>query len=371
MKILIATGLYPPDIGGPATYTKMLEEHLPKQQYTLIIVPFGSVRHYPKIIRHLVYLWKVLRAGRGCTLYYALDPVSVGVPVYFAHLLTGKPYLMRIAGDYAWEQGQQRFGITETLDEFLTHSSHSILVRMLQAIQTFVAKRAAAVIVPSKYMRGVVSTWGVSSDRIKRIYSALHPLVVHESRDLLRKQCEYTGIVITTAGRLVPWKGMGLLIEILPELRKRLGEVTLVIIGDGPLETELKERAVRFGMSAYVRFLGRMPKDTLGAAIVASDVFVLNTSYEGMSHQLIEVMDIGVPVVATSVGGNPELVEDGVSGCLVPYNDAEVLTAAIVKVVSDGTFREGLIKRARERTRAFARETVVAELGMFLKSFST
>src|SRR3989344_2738828 len=110
-RILVATGLYPPDIGGPATYTKMLETHLPKRGVELTVAPYGWVRRYPKIFRHTAFMWKLIRESRGCDAIYALDPVSVGLPALIASKITRKPLFLRIVGDYAWEQGQLRFGV--------------------------------------------------------------------------------------------------------------------------------------------------------------------------------------------------------------------------------------------------------------------
>ena len=109
-KILIATGLYPPDIGGPATYVCMLEKELPAHGIECVTVPFTHVRHLPKIVRHVVYFWKLVKEARAMDAVYAQDPVSVGVPALLVSFIFRKPFLIRLGGDYAWEQGQQRFG---------------------------------------------------------------------------------------------------------------------------------------------------------------------------------------------------------------------------------------------------------------------
>ncbi|MEK7531600.1 MAG: hypothetical protein AAB545_01600, partial [Patescibacteria group bacterium] len=109
MKMLIATGLFSPDIGGPATYSKILLEKLPREGIETTILPFGAVRHLPRLLRHLVYFFRVLLAGRSVDVIYAQDPVSVGFPVFLASKVLKKPFLLKIVGDYAWEQGVQRF----------------------------------------------------------------------------------------------------------------------------------------------------------------------------------------------------------------------------------------------------------------------
>ena len=369
MRILVATGLYPPDIGGPATYSKMLEEHLPECGIELTVAPYGWVRRYPRIVRHLVYTWKLIHEVRTCDALYALDPISVGLPVLLAHMATGKPYVLRVAGDYAWEQGQLRFGVKDTLDDFVGNiHAQPLFVRLLAYLERKVAKRAKVIVVPSKYMEGIVSAWNIPKEKIAVIYSALHPLSVKNTREEIRKMFNYRGLVIATAGRLVPWKGMDALIALMPELSLEIGDVSLVIIGDGPLMGELKMRAQALGVGDAVRFVGSMPKDTLGAAIKGADIFVLNTQYEGLSHQLLEVMDLGVPIVTTNVGGNLELIQDGVTGLLVKYNDRESLKKAIGRIAKKGSsLGEELVQRARLRTKDFEKEKVVGELAKLLK----
>src|SRR3989344_1930156 len=119
MKLVIATPLYPPEIGGPATYAEILMRELPKRGVEVELVKFSDVRHLPKIIRHYFYYRRVLEAARGADAVFALDPVSTGLPAMRAAKKAGKPFAVKIVGDYAWEQGVQRFGVTLDLDEFV------------------------------------------------------------------------------------------------------------------------------------------------------------------------------------------------------------------------------------------------------------
>lgn len=362
-RILVATGLYPPDIGGPATYTKMLEDELPQRGYELDVYAFGEVRHLPKIVRHMVYAVRLIKRARDADVIYALDPVSVGLPALVAKWLTGKPLLLRLGGDYAWEQGQQRFGVTDLLDEFITkRSSYRLPVRMLCWLQSYVARRAKSVNVQSEYMKGIISSWGVDPERIEVIPSALHPVVLSDKRESLRSAFEYDGIVLSTACRLVPWKGIDLLIGLLPDLQKRFGQVSLVVIGDGSERANLERLANDVGVSDSVRFTGRQPKNAMGAAIYASDLFVYNTAYEGLSHQLLEVMDLGVPIVTTMVGGNLELIKDGVSGLLVIHNDRPAFLAAIVRLLENESLRAQLTQHARAHTKGYSEAATVEKI---------
>lgn len=327
MKLVIATPLYPPEIGGPATYAKLLYEGLPKMgrsdlpKIEVELVKFSDVRYLPKFIRHYAYYLRVLKAARSADVVLALDPVSVGLPAMKAARRAGKPFVVKIVGDYAWEQGQQRFGIKQNLDEFVKTERVSFPVRMFRRIQTRVARNAMKIIVPSEYLKGIVAAWGISPEKIHVIYNAvpLEPLgAVPEHVVALPRP------LVVTAARLVPWKGVEGVIDAVANL----SGASLAIVGDGPdrvalarhASEKLPGRAVLTGMLSH--------KDTL-AVIKCADVFVLNSSYEGLSHLLIEAVMLGVPVVATRVGGNSEVIRNGVNGTLVSVGDIHALTNAL------------------------------------------
>ena len=156
MRVLIATPLYPPESGGPATYAKLLEGGLPSRGFEVELVKFADVKRLPKFIRHFIYFLHVLEGARGVDLVLALDAVSVGFPAMLAARIARKPFVVKIVGDYAWEQGQQRFGITQTLDEFVKTKHVPFSVRMLRKIETRVARKAKRIIVPSNYLKGIV-----------------------------------------------------------------------------------------------------------------------------------------------------------------------------------------------------------------------
>lgn len=370
MRILIATGLYAPDIGGPATYTAFLEKHLPLHGISYEVLPYGRVRCFPKLFRHVAYLALLLWHARRTDIFYALDTVSVGFPVMVASWLTRTPYLLRVPGDYAWEQGSIRYGITETLDEYLTHTRHPWRVGILAWLQKKVAMRAYHVIVPSEYLKRVVSAWGVSQEKITRVYSALKTIAVADAKDNLKTIYGYNNFTVTTAGRLVPWKGMSALIDVVCEMRKDGTPVTLEIIGDGVLRSEISAHVTKMNASEYVHLRGAVTREELAQRVYASDAFVLNTAYEGLSHQLLEVMSLDIPTVTTPVGGNTELVDDGVTGILVPYNDVQQMKEALMRLCADSTLRDTLAKNAHASLEKFYEDVVVGELVTLLKTFS-
>lgn len=362
MNILIATGLYPPDIGGPATYTKFLERHLPAQGIAFKVVAFTHVRSYPKIIRHVLYLFRLLRSGRDADVLYALDTISVGIPVWLASKILRKKYYLRVPGDYAWEQGQQRWGVTVTLDEYVVTKEKPFPARVLSWLQSRVARSATRVVVPSDYMKTIVGAWGVDKSRVVRIYSALNPIQIEGTYDSLRKKYEYQDFTVITAARLTPWKGIEALIDVVCMLRGAGQSTSLEILGSGELQKQLGEYIIKKEATTFVHLRGQVGKTELAERIKAADAFVLNTSYEGLSHQLLEVMEIGVPIVTTPVGGNRELIEHEVHGLLVPWNDRVAFCEALTRIRTDMYERDRMVKAGQEKVKLFREEVIVPQI---------
>lgn len=352
MKILIATGIFPPDIGGPATYSKLLAEELAKRGHGVVIVTYGPSlppdgnrayvvkrvsRALPKGIRHIAYWYQVLRAARFVDCVYAQDPVSAGLPALCAARIMGKKFLVRVAGDYAWEQGMQRFGVKDLLDEFL-EQKYGFFVETLRQIERRVALRAAKVIVPSEYLKKVVARWDVPEKRIAVVHNSVRP-PREISRDEARKRLELDGIVLVAVGRFVPWKGFPMLVWLAAALRERF-PVTLVAIGDGPGKSELEDIVRGLRVGEYVRMPGTVSREVLDEYLAAADIFLQNTAYEGFSHQILEAMVSGVAVVTTPAGGNREIAVNGENCLLVPFNERDEWQKAVTFLLENPQARE-------------------------------
>ena len=364
MKLLIATPLYPPEIGGPATYAKLLEEGLPSKGIEVELVKFSEVRHLPKIIRHYVYYRRVLKAARHADVILALDPVSVGLPAMYAAKKVGKPFIVKIVGDYAWEQGQQRFGVVQTLDDFVETSRVPFLVHILRYIQTRVARNATRIIVPSLYLKSVVETWGISREIIEVIHNAVS-FIGHGA--LPERLINLPRPTVVTVGRLVPWKQIHGLIDIIDQLHQKQTFAFLLVIGDGP-ERENLEAYANQKLGTHCLFTGALSHDDTLAAMGHANILALNSSYEGLSHTLIEAQMLGTPIVATDVGGNAEIIENGTSGLLVPCGDQEAFVDALEHVILDGSIRARLITGAKQSAKRFTTDTMLSTTAECIKA---
>ncbi len=152
-----------------------------------------------------------------------------------------------------------------------------------------------------------------------------------EGRELLGLPDE--AVAIGTVGRLDPVKDQAGLLQAFAQVRPAHPTASLVIVGEGPCRAEIEGLAVELGVKSQVRLLGESRNVPL--LLGAMDLFVLPSIAEGLSNTLLEAMASGLPVVATRVGGNVELVEDGVGGCLVPARDVPALARALAAYLDD------------------------------------
>jgi glycosyltransferase involved in cell wall biosynthesis len=151
--------------------------------------------------------------------------------------------------------------------------------------------------------------------------------------------------VVACVGRLHPQKGHGYLFEAIAAVHARIPGLICLIAGDGPLRGELEAEAQRHGLGAACRFLGVL--DSTQPLYDAADVTALPSLYEGMPNVVLEAMATGCPVIATTVDGSVEVVEDGVTGLLVPPADAPALGRALLELAGDPERRRTMGKAAR------------------------
>jgi len=171
-------------------------------------------------------------------------------------------------------------------------------------------------------------------------WNRLH--IVHCGVDLnLFNNAKHTvGKNLLFVGRLAGVKGLPVLLESLALIKNIHPDVMLTVAGDGPDRAALERRATELGLTQQVRFLGYQSQSQVRQLMAETDVFVMASFAEGVPVVLMEAMASGVPVVATRIAGVPELVEDGVSGFLVPPGDAQSLAEKTAELLSDPTLRQ-------------------------------
>ena len=194
-----------------------------------------------------------------------------------------------------------------------------------------------------------INTQGVSPDKIVMIPNAVDVtrFCQSDSRQQKREELglDHSSIVIGTVARLVPPKRLDHLLEAARLVCNQTPRVKFLIIGDGPLRAELQTQASQLELIPdYVRFLGS--RQDIPELLSAMDMFVLSSEREGLPVSLLEAMAASKPIVATLVGGIPQVIRDGYNGLLIPPHEPTLLAKAILALIEDATLCNSISQHA-------------------------
>ncbi|HXQ87855.1 MAG TPA: glycosyltransferase, partial [Gaiella sp.] len=231
-------------------------------------------------------------------------------------------------------------------------------LRFLRATRTAALRRARCIVVPSAYLRQIAIGWGLDPSRVDVVPNPAPEVPEHPTRDEARATLGIDGFALGVAGRLTAQKALGDTLEALA----RVPDVALLVLGDGPERAELERRAGELGLADRVRFLGAGTRDDVIALFRAVDAALLTSAWENLPHTLLEALATGTPVIATAVGGIPEVVRDGENGLLVPPRDIAAIASAIDRLVHDDALRASLAAAAAPSVEELAEPRILRRI---------
>jgi glycosyltransferase involved in cell wall biosynthesis len=350
MRIVIPTGIFPPDIGGPASYVPRIARALGERGHAVEVVtladdpaaggdfpfPVRRIRRgKARLTRMIETVSAIGGAARSADLIFAN---GLFIEAAVAAALSGKPLAMKIVGDWAWERARNAGAGSPALEEFQSRRQ-PLRWEAVKFLRSAVTRRAGMIIAPSRYLAGVIAAWGIPDRRIHTVHNAVENLPDAAPAVLP----PFSGTTLITVARLVPWKGIDALIELIA----RRTDLRLFVVGDGPERPHLESLARSLGVADRAVFTGTQPRQKVAELLRAADLFVLNSAYEGLPHIILEAFSEGLPVIATDCGGTPEVVEDGINGLLIPLSEPNELEAAVDRLLSDGSLRGALAEEGR------------------------
>lgn len=371
MKVLVVSGIWPPDVGGPASHAPEVAGFLHGRGHEVEVVTTAAAapapraysvrwvpRHLPMGIRHARGALLVRgRAARADVVY----TTGMFGRSWLGSRLARTPYVLKLTADPAHERARRRGLSAGTLEEFQADEG-GLRVRALRAARDAELRGAAHIFCPSAYLRELVVAWGIDSERVEVLPNPLPDLPQLRGRDEARRELGLGGPTLVFAGRLTAQKSLDLALEALA----LNPDVSLVLAGDGNEREALERRAAELGLDGRVRFLGAQPRERVLELFRAGDALLLSSSWENFPHTVVESLAVGTPVVATAAGGVVEVVEDGRNGLLVPPGDAEALAAAIGRFFQDARLRESLRKAAAPSVARFAAKPIYERLEQVL-----
>jgi len=367
VRVLIVSGIWPPDVGGPASHAPDVAEFLRRRGHGVDVVTTADApppaRDYE--IRAVARRHRVgVRHYRGAALVHhrAREADVVYTTGMFGRSALGAtmartPYVVKLTADPAFERSRRRGLVEGNVDEF-QHGRGGVAVSLLRFARDVELRHAAHVFTPSAYLRGLAIAWGVSPQRVSVLPNPAPAVPELATRDELRRNFALNGATLAFAGRLTAQKSLERALEAVAAA----DEVSLVIAGDGPDRGLLERRAVELGLSGRVSFLGAQPRERIVELFRAADATILSSSWENFPHTVVEALAVGTPVLAIEAGGVAEVVQDGVNGLLVAPGDTVALADAVRRYFDDDELRGRLRAAAASSVAMYAPERVFGEL---------
>jgi glycosyltransferase involved in cell wall biosynthesis len=363
MRILLLTGIWPPDVGGPATHGPDFARFLRDRGHQVEVVTMGDAapsdrpvpvhwvtRSLPFVARYPLVAAEGARRARRAVVIYATATYAAAAAAAAA---SRRPLVAKLVSDPAYERAW-RYGLFRgTLEEFQTASGSRVVA--LKRLRTLSLSRARRLVVPSRYLAAIAAGWGLDRSIEVLVNPAPPPL------DVVPEPLEPGTFVYV--GRLASQKGLPVALEALAEL----GQGRLLVVGDGPERGSLEQLVRKLSLADRVTFAGPRSRDDVLRAFAGARAAVLPSLWENLPHAAVEALAVGTPVVATAVGGVPEVVHDDENGLLVPAGDVSALAAALRRMLDDDGLRDRLAAGAKPSVAAIGREPVYTRLEQILE----
>ncbi len=344
MRVAIVTGIYPPDIGGPATHVADLEDELRARGHEVAVLTLwerGVTGIAPGLVRFpRSWPWPVRLAAvagwlvRNRSRYDVVYATGLQEAAVAGARLAGRPVVVKVVGDPAWERGR-RLGLTDAEFEPFQRDDRGgpFPLRVMRWVRDRALLGADAVTAPSAYLAGVVEHWLRGPAAVEVIPNGVRAPMMRQARASAVGELR-----VVFVGRLVAHKRVDAILEAVATTEG----VTLDVVGSGPEASALRARSTE-----RVAFLGDLSHAEVLRTVVDADVLILASDYEGLPHVVVEALACGTPVLSPAVGGVAEVVTDGDSGLILEDGGPETIASALGRVRDDAGLRERLSEGAR------------------------
>jgi glycosyltransferase involved in cell wall biosynthesis len=363
MRVVFLTGIWPPDIGGPATHGPDFATFLRDRGHQVEVVTMGDQepterpvpvewvkRGRPFIVRYPQVAVAGYRLARHADVVYATATYAAASAAAAA---ARRPLVAKLVSDPAYERAR-RYGVfAGTLEAF--QADRSVRTLPLKRLRTVALQRARRIVVPSRYLAEIAAGWGLDRARIDVLANPAPPPADVEPAEL----ADGTFVFV---GRLTEQKALPVALAALAEVQA----AQLVLVGDGPERESLQRRVRELGLDDRVRFLGSLPRGEVLRQLAGARAAVLSSAWENLPHAAVEALSVGTPVVSTAVGGVPEVVHDGENGLLVPAGDVQALAAALRRMLEDDALHDRLAAGAQPSVASIGREATYERLESLL-----
>ena len=328
MNILITVGIFPPDIGGPASFVPKIANHLINIDNKVKIICLADEENLlleddldVLRIKRSTYLpirWfktisLIIKYGRKSDILFVN---GLGVEAAIANLYLRKKIVRKIVGDPVWERFYNKKSTSETFDDF-QNQKHNLNVRIQKLTRNWSISSSEVVITPSDHLKEFINRTNPKTEVLK-INNGV------EISEFKRSKTPLHEFNILINSRLVVQKNIHFVIEAMGSIKNL--NVNLKIIGEGGEFERLEDLITNLNIQNKVKMIGKVENNLISEYLKTSNLFIQASDYEGLPHSILEAINYEVPILSTEVGGCKDLLDNGDRGFIIssPQNKQQI-----------------------------------------------
>lgn len=359
MKVILATPIYPPKVGGPAQYVKNLAEKLNLHGIKTEVISYAGLEKYPQPLRFFLYFRKLFsRASKG-QIIYAFNLVSTGLPAYAVSKIRRKKFIIRIGGDFLWERAVQSGKTQKPLREYYREPKR-LIERAWMFMIKVVLGGADKVVLTGNFLRKVyIKHFNLADNKIAVILNPFPAVSLQESEPPV------IGYQLLYAGRLLKAKNLDTLIEVFKEVSEKSGKyLTLKIIGEGPEKPHLEWGVKYLKLENKVLIQRSLPHRELLKEIKKSYLCILPALTDITPNFVLECVRLRKPILLTKETEYYETMRPDL--IFIDPEDKNDIEAKILHLLKENNYR-AYVERLKNIPVDFSWERVVLQHISLLK----
>ena len=350
MDILITVGIFPPDIGGPASFVPKIAKYLINKGHNVKIICLSDKEHLtykddinvirinrssPIIFRWLKTIVKIYSNSKKSDLIFVN---GLGTETTIANLFIRKKVIRKIVGDPVWERVYNKNLIDESFDDF-QENNHGLSISLQKMIRNWSINKSNLIITPSQHLKNFIDKIGFD----KKIIVINNGVNIEQLNKVV---LENNIIQLLVVSRLVSQKNIDSIIKAVKVMENE--NIILNIVGDGSEINNLKLLVKKYELDEKVSFIGKIESTKISEYLKDADIFIQASNYEGLPHSILEAINYEIPILSTEVGGCSVLLNKGERGYIIPMPVSEVeISEGIRKIINNKNEAKSKAKLAK------------------------
>ncbi len=353
MKIVIASSMYPPEVGRPAAYIKELAEHL-SRHHQISIIAYAKTRHLasdiklasinkrlPLIIRLSSFFFALWKVSKKANLLYVQNAMSAGLPTALVSILRGLPFIVSFIGDEAWERACQRHFTKKSLRAFLENPDKGLSMKLMMAIQSFVLKRAKIILTPSSYLRNlIIDAYHLKPSRVAINYPPAETMEALPFKSLRHPHSIFA--------KVNSEQSVHNILDAFVKIKKLYPDTTLTITGITPELKIIKKLQPNSNFTKSIIISEKISRVENWHLLKTATVYVYDSPDDKSPFYILRSFTVGTPIITPKTKIAEEIIHNHKTGFLIQPGDDEGIFQALKQIFDDPKLHTKLVTEAEK-----------------------